>query len=165
MLVADLPLELLLIRVEVITGGLHEWAAKGISASALIEPNNRGFPWLIFLGLPSSLYAYVSLSLCMYAHSTCVSAPMYACVLHTCKEVSCVVLNFASNKRRTWFLFFSSSKLGHELYSAASNYQPCERIEGERRKRGMKSCKLVNNVESQLWSALGFSRNKRREWI
>lgn len=55
MSLADLPLaELLLIRLEVITGGMHDWAVKGFYFSAtLTEPNNGGFPCLVFWGLIS----------------------------------------------------------------------------------------------------------------
>lgn len=49
--------ELFPIRLEVITGGMHDGAAKGVSsaaAAALPEPNYRGFPWLLISGLPTS---------------------------------------------------------------------------------------------------------------
>lgn len=46
------------------SGGMHDWAAKGISSSAApTEQNNRGFPWLIFWGLPSSPIPVSSCSL------------------------------------------------------------------------------------------------------
>ena len=143
---ADLPpAELLLIRLEVITGGLHDWAAKGISSSgaALTEPNNRGFPRLIFSGLPDSpLPPHRALSFTLTctlhtssAHSSCMHACTYVhvyCTYARKRESLSPVSAFdsASNKRRTWFLlFFFFSKLGHELYSAASNYQPSGKIQ------------------------------------
>lgn len=41
------------------------------------------------------------------------------------ESVTCAAFDSASNNRRTRFLLFSFSKVGHELYSATRNYQPC----------------------------------------
>lgn len=139
--------ELFLIRLEVITGGLHDWAAKGISFFCSDRTKQQGFssayifrtPWLSppFLSCfsftsSSSLYLFPShpLHTSMHVHSMCCTCARES------ESLSCVVFDSASNKRRTWLLLFFSlssiSKVGHERYSAASNYQPCGRIEGKK---------------------------------
>lgn len=122
-------------------------------------------PWLSppFSSCSLSLSAALSVPLlCLHA---CTDVYVYCIYARNRRSVSSVVFDSASNKRRTWFLFFFPfSKLGHELYCAASNYQPCGKIEGERRigaREEWKSWKLVNNMEARLRNALCLSRNKR----
>lgn len=86
MSLADRPrAELFLIRLEVIIGGVHGWAAKDISsAAALTGPNYRGFPWLRISGLPeiwwirpssASSVFYMLLSFSdMHGHCICMPA-------------------------------------------------------------------------------------------
>lgn len=65
------------------------------------------------------------------------------------KEVSVTSAAFdsASNNRRTRFLLFSFSKVGHELYSATRNYQPCGKSED--REGRIKSRGLVHKTDGE----------------
>lgn len=107
------------------------------------DRNKQGFSLTCFQdSLPFflcslSLSAALSrgLVVCMHSVHAWKYALVYCAHAENWKPVSCAVFDFASNKRRAWFLrffFFPFSKLGHELYGAASNYQPCGRIEGKR---------------------------------
>ena len=161
---ADLPpAELLLIRLEVITGGLHDWAAKGISSSgaALTEPNNRGFPRLIFSGLPDSpLPPRRALSFtftCTRHISRAHSSRMHACTyLHVyCtyawKREVCLL-------RSVWFPLLIKGEHGSSFFFPFLNWAMSSTVllviinllgryrggEMERSKRGIKSRQLVN---------------------
>lgn len=85
------------------------------------------------------------------------------------ESVSRLAFDSASNKRRTRFLlsfFFPPfSKVGHELLSAASNYQPCGKIRGGREMESEKKKKWSRESEltkqRQDWGLLGLSRNDK----
>lgn len=63
----------------------------------------------------------------MHGYCKCVSAraDMHAYMQGKEESVTSAAFDSASNNRRTRFLLFSFSKVGHELYSATRNYQPC----------------------------------------
>lgn len=104
-------------------------------------------PWLSFHFQPLSPYLF-SLTLSLFACTHSVWG-LHACTrIYSayCKKkdgacLLCLILRLIKGEHGS-SSFFSLSKLGHELYSAASNYQPCGEIEGERKERskgGMKS--------------------------
>lgn len=63
----------------------------------------------------------------MHGYWKGVAAPadMHAYMQGKEESVTGAAFDSASNNRRTRFLLFSPSKVGHELYGAARNYQPC----------------------------------------